>query len=151
MTSEGRSSVENGIWLCATHATQVDRDVVRYTVEVLGSWKRQHEAYVQENIGERPSKEATPTLNGRTISIEAARIVAERSLGWSHRLFGQLLRDEIASSRDEARDLKYGIVVSVPRVLQPPELPQAIRSSMHDATSALKTFTRLIETVSPMA
>lgn len=39
MTAEQRSSIDNGIWLCQTCSTLIDRDVTRYTVEKLHQWK----------------------------------------------------------------------------------------------------------------
>ncbi|MFK0093944.1 hypothetical protein [Pseudomonas sp. NPDC090592] len=39
-TSEQRSSIENGIWCCATHGRLIDCDEVKYTVEQLKIWKR---------------------------------------------------------------------------------------------------------------
>jgi hypothetical protein len=56
MSSEERSSIKNGIWLCATHATLIDRDTERFPVAVLHEWKRQHEAFVLTKIGEARSK-----------------------------------------------------------------------------------------------
>ena len=35
MTADDRASIENGIWLCQTHARLIDRDVARFNVEVL--------------------------------------------------------------------------------------------------------------------
>jgi hypothetical protein len=44
VTSEQRTSEDNGIWLCQNDAKLVDNDDVRYTVAVLREWKRQAEA-----------------------------------------------------------------------------------------------------------
>ncbi len=43
LTSEQRSSPENGIWLCQNCAKLVDNDSARYTVEFLREWKRDSE------------------------------------------------------------------------------------------------------------
>ncbi|WP_122769911.1 hypothetical protein [Pseudomonas viridiflava] len=40
-TEAERKSHENGIWLCANHATIIDSDEKNYSVELLKSWKRQ--------------------------------------------------------------------------------------------------------------
>ena len=40
MTSEERSSVNNGIWLCRNCAALIDRDEKYYTVELLRVWKQ---------------------------------------------------------------------------------------------------------------
>lgn len=39
-TSEQRSSIENGIWCCATHGKLIDCDEIKYTVDQLVVWKR---------------------------------------------------------------------------------------------------------------
>jgi len=44
LSSEDRTSVLNGIWLCESCAKMIDVDVVRYPVELLYSWKHQAEA-----------------------------------------------------------------------------------------------------------
>lgn len=40
MTDEERSSIDNGIWLCKTHARLIDTDETTYTVDLLKEWKR---------------------------------------------------------------------------------------------------------------
>lgn len=44
MTSQERSNINNGIWLCWSCATLIDRDEKYYTVELLSEWKKQAEA-----------------------------------------------------------------------------------------------------------
>jgi hypothetical protein len=44
MTPEERSSIGNAIWLCADHATLIDRDEVTFQTEELHVMKREHEA-----------------------------------------------------------------------------------------------------------
>lgn len=43
MTLEQRISAENGIWMCRTHAAEIDKDVNRYTVALLKEWKKSAE------------------------------------------------------------------------------------------------------------
>ena len=38
LTSDQRMAVENGIWLCQTHAKLIDNDTQRFTVDVLRAW-----------------------------------------------------------------------------------------------------------------
>lgn len=40
MTSEERKGFENGIWLCQSCSKLIDADTIRYTKEILYSWKR---------------------------------------------------------------------------------------------------------------
>ena len=44
MTPEQRSDIENGIWLCATHARLVDRDEITFDAAELRAMKREREA-----------------------------------------------------------------------------------------------------------
>lgn len=44
MTPDERSGFDNAIWLCADHATLIDRDEVTYTADLLRGMKRKHEA-----------------------------------------------------------------------------------------------------------
>jgi hypothetical protein len=52
MTQEERSDAENGIWLCATHAALIDRDVERYTTSVLQQWKMDAELRAMRMLGQ---------------------------------------------------------------------------------------------------
>ncbi|GAB6275432.1 MAG: hypothetical protein STSR0004_23000 [Peptococcaceae bacterium] len=39
-TPEERKSIDNGIWLCQTHAKLIDNDEKRYSVDILKQWKK---------------------------------------------------------------------------------------------------------------
>lgn len=55
MSAEERSSIENGIWLCGSCSTVIDRDDVRFTVEALQSMKRDHTEFArlgEQNLGD---------------------------------------------------------------------------------------------------
>ncbi|WP_273838110.1 hypothetical protein [Providencia rettgeri] len=47
MSSEERSNITNGIWLCATHSVMIDRDEVKFTPEILFQMKLDHERRIQ--------------------------------------------------------------------------------------------------------
>ena len=49
MTEEQCVSPENGIWMCRTHAAEIDRDTRRYTVDVLKKWKEEAEERANKN------------------------------------------------------------------------------------------------------
>lgn len=50
MTREQRRGIRNGIWLCATHGQEVDRDVIRFTSERLMDYKEKHERAMQSEM-----------------------------------------------------------------------------------------------------
>lgn len=53
MSKEVRSSYDNGIWLCQSCSKRIDTDDVKYTVDLLKSWRVQAELYSHEVIGKR--------------------------------------------------------------------------------------------------
>lgn len=56
---EAVRAAENGIWLCATCAVEIDQHAGRdFPAEVLRAWKLDHEREVREAIG-RPASETT--------------------------------------------------------------------------------------------
>lgn len=55
MTSGERTSIENGIWLCGTHAKLIDSDEETYTVEQLHEWKREAEVRAEQRLRTRPA------------------------------------------------------------------------------------------------
>lgn len=50
-TREERRSFENGIWLCANHAAEVDADTRGFSVEELRRWKAAAESYAEAQFG----------------------------------------------------------------------------------------------------
>lgn len=76
LTAEQRASADNGIWLCSTHATLIDRDVDRFTIPVLQDWKCEIENRAIKMLGQ-PRGCATCKL--ATVS-PVARVGAEQSV-----------------------------------------------------------------------
>jgi len=50
LSAEQRAAVENGIWLCQTHAKLIDNDMERYTVTVLHQWKATAEEMIRQEL-----------------------------------------------------------------------------------------------------
>lgn len=50
MSPEERKDIRNGIWLCASHSVEIDRDEVRYTADVLRGIKADHERNIAEEL-----------------------------------------------------------------------------------------------------
>lgn len=60
MTAEERKSIDNAIWLCCNCATDIDKDVSRYPVNVLKGWKEQAEELARHELGKKiPSNNET--------------------------------------------------------------------------------------------
>lgn len=69
MTSNERKAFSNGIWLCANHADEIDRDFNTYTVELLKAWKKQAEATAKAELGKpQPSAQDAPDLLAMTLT-----------------------------------------------------------------------------------
>lgn len=51
MTPEQRKHPDNGIWMCRTHADLVDDDAVKYSLDLLRTWKREAEERVLREVG----------------------------------------------------------------------------------------------------
>jgi len=145
MSSNERRSPANGIWLCASDATLVDRDTVRFPAHILRRWKVDHERYVESQIGTPTTKPAIARLNNRRISEEAARVALERLPAWEYALVAQILRDEVADSREHLRDLKYGIVLGGLTTIEPAILTGEFDKALDDARSFLRSMRRLVE------
>lgn len=56
-----RKAFSNGIWLCAIHADEIDRDVSNHSVKVLKEWKRQAEAAAKSELGQQLPKASDAT------------------------------------------------------------------------------------------
>ena len=50
LSTEQRSSIDNGIWLCGVCAHLVDHDEQRFTVELLRQWREQAEEFAKQRI-----------------------------------------------------------------------------------------------------
>ena len=49
-TSEERRNINNGIWLCANHSIEIDRDEITYTAEMLKKMKSEHEDKIKSEV-----------------------------------------------------------------------------------------------------
>lgn len=65
MTTEERTSADNGIWLCRKHAKMIDTDPETYTVEVLKAWKASGEQFASDEAEIGPSRRSDH-VKGRT-------------------------------------------------------------------------------------
>lgn len=50
LTSEERKDIANGIWLCLTCSSIIDKDPVRFSVELLNDWKNTSEKFARDII-----------------------------------------------------------------------------------------------------
>lgn len=76
LSSEQRSGILNGIWLCQTCAHAIDADQTRYSVAILYHWKLEAEHAAHQELGRPRSTTQGTTLN--QIPQETIRIVQDR-------------------------------------------------------------------------
>lgn len=71
ITPEQRKALENGVWLCPTHAAMVDKDAARYSVATLKQWQADAEARQDGRLGKPPSiGETGPKLSSNFVARE---------------------------------------------------------------------------------
>lgn len=85
-TRDQRRSFENGIWLCANHAAEVDDDEYNFTAEELRRWKQETEALAASLVG-RSFVASGPAATAGLIAIGPdviclGRVVGSSSCSW---------------------------------------------------------------------
>jgi len=75
MTTEERKSINNAIWLCANHATEIDRNPDAFPVELLYRWKQEAEELATNELGKKLPSDSDArdilfsTLTGRSTTF----------------------------------------------------------------------------------
>jgi hypothetical protein len=58
MTTEQRTSIENGIYLCATCSVMIDKNGgIDFSVELLRGWKCEHDQWANSNFNKRAQRD----------------------------------------------------------------------------------------------
>lgn len=71
LTSAGRRSPDNGIWLCQNCAKLIDNDEMHYTVDLLRAWKRNSEEAARLAIESPRAETASPAGDSEIIRFFA--------------------------------------------------------------------------------
>lgn len=111
-TKEQRESPDNGIWLCRTHATLIDSDENRYSVELLKMWKRDHEDEMVLEMGGSLVGNGVVT---RVVIENVGRFTAKQAISFGAKTFllggnftgKQLISDCIGSLADYEKLKKW--------------------------------------------
>jgi hypothetical protein len=91
-TEDERRSQANGIWLCGNCAKLVDRDVARFSAELLRHWKSSAELVAQSKLGKPEFITLSPLRLSMAASAVMHRLAAQfsehdfplrKNLGWS--------------------------------------------------------------------
>lgn len=86
MTSEERSDITNGIWLCVTHSVMIDRDEVTFTPEVLFKMKDDHERKIQHEHLKLPEKAKSELFRLGSQLIFSGKLLSVEPNKWSIKL-----------------------------------------------------------------
>jgi len=85
MSPDERAGIDNAIWLCADHATLIDRDEVTYTAEKLRAVKREHETACARAVRTGSS----PDLGAGLLAIGPRHSLHRRHLACHGKLAGR--------------------------------------------------------------
>lgn len=106
LTSENRSSISNGIWLCQNHAKMIDCDTETWTKNKLHEIKHDHEKYVREKLG---IPLITNLHSTKTITPRESAFVVVDFLDESYKKFiSPILEDKQLSDNTELGILMCG-------------------------------------------
>src|SRR5207244_4810937 len=88
MTPEERAHIDNTIWMCATHATLIDRDEVTYTADVLRKMKADHERAIANEVAGlvAGTRRALSLIEFGPDIVATGEIVGTDGLQWTFRL-----------------------------------------------------------------
>lgn len=115
MIPEERSKIRNGIWLCWKCATLIDRDELKYTVEVLHDWKINHEREIRLNQSGksiewqiRDSERKLKPFKEESLTVQ--QVILDQSEYWQLYLARELLRSKLPDIMREFNDLNRGLI-----------------------------------------
>jgi hypothetical protein len=100
MSSDERSDISNGIWLCSTCHKLVDDDDKRYPAGLLFEWQREHGRELARLVGKtgpnvRARYEDRYLESFGKLSYLAERIIVDKDDLWEYRLTAEMLRSEL--------------------------------------------------------
>ena len=110
LSREERQSSSNGIWLCSTHAREIDVDEVRFSTDVLKAWKVHAEEQARAMLG-RPVTSAPLDVN-LEVSLQrdvndGLLVTGESNLPEGTKLMCSLSRSGSSRLEGQARGIVY--------------------------------------------
>jgi len=110
LTSEQRSDISNGIWLCNTHADLIDGDEITYTTEYLKQVKANHEQKIQfKQSGITPERGAIVKIDFSNLGVVTKPVTmefADKNIVVSNNGLGKTLMCEFLASLANKKFLK---------------------------------------------
>lgn len=84
LTPTERTAAPNGIWLCQTCATLIDKDVSRYTVDVLQQWKTVAEGHAAAMLASGGRSMRSPYARRPLLDPQHQRLPPDQDLTLAH-------------------------------------------------------------------
>jgi hypothetical protein len=135
MTPTERSEVTNGIWLCSKCATLIDRDEKRFTVDLLYSWKRNHEKEISLQLEGHGLERGLLEFNLKSFEIEspaARQIALDKPKYWEYLLTVELLRTKMEEIKRDYKDLRRGLIYRPSKILTSTDFITWIQQKLAD-------------------
>lgn len=102
-TPDQRRSPDNGIWLCANHAAEIDADPERFPAAELRAWKAAAERHAQEQLGRSMPMTEPPTPSSMMAIgpdvIATGRVLRAQGAQWTLQIESFVLGDLAALRR----------------------------------------------------
>jgi hypothetical protein len=129
LTPDQRASIDNGIWLCQTHARQIDVDTDNHPVEILRGWRADAVKQAAISIG-KPAHTVEP------VNVRSAREVIVRASRLPDMIVSLL--EDIAGLPNSTIENTYpGVEYQQGRQKLQREHAQAVRALKRDVEDAL--------------
>jgi hypothetical protein len=144
------SDITNGIWLCRNCHKLIDNDPLRFSVELLFEWRRQHEQEILERVG-RPGDKLREKLQAEHLrffedaSRLAQQIVLDRPPHWEFKLTAELLRSELGPVHQRWQQLKQGMYVRKSLIVSVDQVASWFSAKCNDASKIIQSVKPLLD------
>ncbi|MGK4000663.1 hypothetical protein [Sorangium sp. So ce1024] len=147
MTSDERSNIFNGIWLCSWCATLIDKDERRFPVEVLFRWRQQHEADILREQRADPGEFERRDELQKLFSNEPAaalQVALDQPENWPAFLVVELLRTRMRVQRKRRDDLRNGFRFASSRYISIERFHQWVIERAYDLPKLVTMAARVV-------
>jgi hypothetical protein len=145
LTSTELSDITNGIWLCNTCHKLIDSDSLRFPVDLLFEWRRQHEADVMSRLG-KPGDQAREKIRQKhlssfeNLSYLAQQIILDRPKLWEWKLAVEVLRTELGPVQTRWDQLKRGLYVQRSTIIRDEEWSRWLSAKINDTSKITQSL-----------
>jgi hypothetical protein len=144
------SDITNGIWLCRNCHKLVDNDALRFPVELLFEWRRQHERAVTARLG-KPGEQLREKVRAEQMELFesasrlAQQIVLDRPPMWEFKLAAEILRTGLGTTYQGWQQLKQGMYIRKSTIIPDRDLPTWFSAKFSDLSSFIQAMMPLLK------